>query len=213
MKKFGAELFGTFMIALVFNLTIVPPAVGAFAALAVGLTTMALMVAASPISGGHFNPAITVGALVRGRIGVKDSVLYLIAQILGAALAGFVVNYYRHGGFGPAAVPSTFEVEKVVIGEFLFTLALVCVFLSVTARAGMAEGVAQGAAVGSILVAGMFSVFGNTGGVFNPAIAVSRCLTGLGGWEILWVYLAAMFAAGIAGGFMNRFMGPAENQR
>jgi glycerol uptake facilitator-like aquaporin len=59
----------------------------------------------------------------------------------------------------------------------------------------------------------MFSVFGNTGAVFNPAIAVSRCLTGLGSWEFLWVYLAAMFAAGLAGGFMNRFMGPAESHR
>ncbi len=211
MRKLGAEFSGTFVIALVFNLTIVPPAVGAFAAVAVGLITMTLMAAATPISGGHFNPAITIGSLVRGRIGVKESALYLVAQVLGAVLAALLVNYYRHGGVAPATSASTFDVEKILIGEFLFTLVLVCVFLAVTVRAKMVEGIAHGAAVGSVLIVGMYSVFGNTGGVFNPAIAVSRCLTGLGTWEILWTYLVATFAAGLIGGFFNKLMGPTEN--
>jgi aquaporin Z len=210
MKKLGAELFGTFFVALVFNLTIVPPAIGAFAAIAVGLITMTLMAAATPISGGHFNPAITFGALIRGKIGVRDAVLYLAAQVAGAALAGILVNYYRQGGIAPVAAPGVVDLEKVLIGEFLFTLVLVCVFLAVTAREKMVEGIAHGVAVGAVLIVGMYSVFGNTGGVFNPAIAVSRCLTGLGGWEHLWAYFVATFAGGLVGGFLNRFAGTAE---
>ena len=211
MKKIGTEFMGTFMVALVFNLTIVPPSVGAFAAIAVGLITMTLMAAAYPVSGAHFNPAITLGALVRGKCGAKDAVFYLAAQVLGAALAGVLVNYYRNGGIAPVASPSAYGVEKILIGEFVFTTVLVCVYLAATARARMVEGIAHGVAVGSVLIVGMYSVFGNTGAVFNPAIAVSRCVTGLGSWEFLWVYLVASLGAGLVGGLLNRFVGPGEN--
>jgi aquaporin Z len=212
MKKYAVELAGTFIIALVFNLTIVPPTIGAFAAVAIGLIIMTLTATAYPVSGGHFNPAITVGALVQKRIGVKDAAAYLLMQVVGAALAGVLVNYYRHGGISAAAAPSSFELEPVLIMEFLFTLVLVCVYLSAASRPALADGLGHGAAVGAVVVVGMYSVFGNTGSVFNPAIAVSRGVTGLGTWDMLWVYLVATLAAGAVAGVLQKLMGGAEGK-
>jgi aquaporin Z len=206
MKKYAVELAGTFIIALVFNLTIVPPAIGAFAAVAIGLIIMTLTAMAYPVSGGHFNPAITIGALVQKRIGVKDAVVYLLVQVAGAALAGVLVNYFRHGGVAAAAVPSSFDLEQVLIMEFLFTLVLVCVYLTASSRPALAQGLGHGAAVGAAVVVGMYSVFGNTGSVFNPAIAVSRGVTGLGSWEMLWAYLVATLFAGAVAGVVQKVM-------
>jgi aquaporin Z len=210
MKKYAAELAGTFVIALVFNLTIVPPTIGAFAAVAIGLIIMTVTAMAYPVSGGHFNPAITLGALVQKRIGAKDAVLYMFMQVVGAALAGVLVNYYRQGGFVATAVPGSFDLEKVLIMEFLFTLVLVCVYLTASSRPALAEGLGHGVAVAAVAVVGMYSVFGNTGSVFNPAIAVSRGVTGLGSWEMLWAYLVATLAAGALAGVMQKMMGGSE---
>jgi glycerol uptake facilitator-like aquaporin len=210
MKKYAMELSGTFVIALVFNLTIVPPAIGAFAAVAIGLVIMIFTAMAYPVSGGHFNPAITCGALVQKRIGVKDAAVYLLMQVVGAALAGVLVNYYRHGGVAAAAVPSAFDLEQVLIMEFLFTLLLVCVYLSAASRPALTQGLGHGAAVGAAVAVGMYSVFGNTGSVFNPALAVSRGVTGLGSWDLLWAYLVATLLAGAVAGVVQKMMGGQE---
>lgn len=210
MKKYAVELAGTFVVALVFSLTIVPPAIGAFAAVAIGLIIMTMTAMAHPVSGGHFNPAITLGAWVQKRMGGKDAVIYMLVQVAGAALAGVLVNYLRNGAVTAAAAPGAFDLEKVLIMEFIFTLVLVCVYLTGASRPGLAQGLGHGAAVGAVVVVGMYSVFGNTGSVFNPAIAVSRGVTGLGSWDLLWAYLLATLAAGALAGVTQRVMSAPE---
>ena len=99
MKKLIAEFFGTFML--------VAAAVGAgglglingsylHVALAIGLAVMVMAYAVGHVSGGHFNPAVTCGLWAAGRHRTMDVVPYIIAQVLGAAAAGFVYSVIGH---------------------------------------------------------------------------------------------------------------------
>jgi aquaporin Z len=74
MKKYVAELIGTFFLVLSIGCTVVGHAVGALAPLAIGSTLMVMVFAGGHISGGHFNPAVTLGVWFRGKCTTKDVV-------------------------------------------------------------------------------------------------------------------------------------------
>jgi aquaporin Z len=89
---------------------------------------MVMIFAGGHISGGHFNPAVTLGVWLRGKCDTKDVAPYMIFQIMGAVLSALAVNFLKSGTnvvpLQPATVPS-------LLAEFLFTFALVYVVLNV----------------------------------------------------------------------------------
>ena len=149
-KRLIAELFGTFL--LVFGV------IGAafFAsgntgilgvALAVGIAVLAGAYAVGHISGGHFNPAVTVGAAAAGRFAWKDVLPYVVAQIVGGALATTILLGIKTGapdktfaGFGDvsngfdAHSPAHFGIVSVIIAEVVVTAIFLYVILGVTDR-------------------------------------------------------------------------------
>ena len=149
-KRLIAELFGTFL--LVFGV------IGAafFAsgntgilgvALAVGIAVLAGAYAVGHISGGHFNPAVTVGAAAAGRFAWKDVLPYVVAQIVGGALATTILLGIKAGapdktfaGFGDvsngfdAHSPAHFGIVSVIIAEVVVTAIFLYVILGVTDR-------------------------------------------------------------------------------
>jgi aquaporin Z len=88
---------------------------------------MVMIFAGGHISGGHFNPAVTLGVWLRGKCAAKDVAPYMTFQILGAVLAALAVKFLKGGTavapLHPATVPA-------LVVEFLFTFALVYVVLN-----------------------------------------------------------------------------------
>jgi aquaporin Z len=149
-KRLVAELFGTFL--LVFGVIgtaffLAPKAGPAAVALAVGIAVLAGAYAVGHISGGHFNPAVTVGAAAAGRFAWKDVLPYVVAQVVGGALATTILLGIKAGapdktfaGFGDvsngfdAHSPSGFNLISVFLAEVVVTAIFLYVILGVTDR-------------------------------------------------------------------------------
>ena len=85
MNKYIAEFIGTFFFVLTIGCTGIGAGSGVIAPLAIGAALMVMVFAGGHISGGHFNPAVTLGILMRGRLKPVDAVPYIIAQVIAAA--------------------------------------------------------------------------------------------------------------------------------
>src|SRR5882724_4466485 len=109
MNKYLAEFIGTFFLVLTIGCTVSGNGAGALAPLAIGFALMVMIFAGGHISGGHFNPAVTLGVWLRGKCEAKDVAPYMIFQVMGAALAALVVNFLKAGDavtpLQPAPVP------------------------------------------------------------------------------------------------------------
>jgi aquaporin Z len=201
MKKYVAELIGTFFLVLSIGCTVVGHAVGALAPLAIGSTLMVMVFAGGHISGGHFNPAVTLGVWFRGKCKTKDVVPYMVFQVIGAVLAASVVNFLEAGS---AVAPLRLATVPALVAEFLFTFALVYVVLNVATSKDTAGNSFYGLAIGFTVLVGAFSVGNISGAAFNPAVAVGISVMGLSSWTNIWIYLLADFAGGaVAAGAFN----------
>ncbi len=179
---------------------------GVLAPLAVGSVLMAMVYAGGPISGGHFNPAVSTGVLVRGKLSVDDWVAYVVSQVLAAVLAGLLVRAIG-GAEHPAHVLGT---GKALVAEFIFTFALVYTVLHV-ATAKATEGNSYfGLAIGFIVMVGAFSVGAISGAAFNPAIALGASVSGLLPWSHYWIYFFADLLGGVAAAFAFLYTRPEE---
>src|SRR5271169_4864258 len=96
IKKYIVEFIGTFFLVLTVGMTVIEPnGVGNFAPLAIGAALMVMIYAGGHISGGHYNPAVTVAAWLRGRCSRLDVPGYLISQVLGSGVAAMLVLYFK----------------------------------------------------------------------------------------------------------------------
>ena len=193
MKKYVAEFIGTFFLVLTIGCTVIGHGAGPFAPLAIGFALMVMIFAGGHISGGHFNPAVTLGVWLRGKCETKDVVPYMLFQSMGALLAAFFVKFLKEGA---AVAPSQPATLPALIAECLFTFALVYVVLNVATAKGTSGNSFYGLAIGSTVLTGAFAVGNISGGVFNPAVAVGISAMGLSSWANIWIYLVADFAGG-----------------
>src|SRR6202140_5383593 len=97
MNKYIAELIGTFFLVLTIGCTLIGQGAGAFAPLAIGSALMVMVFAGGHVSGGHFNPAVTLGVWLRGKCETKDVAPYMIFQIMGAVVAALMVKFLKGG--------------------------------------------------------------------------------------------------------------------
>jgi len=199
IPKLVVEAIGTFFLVLTVGLVVIEPGAGALAPIAIGSALMVMVYAGGHISGGHYNPAVTLGVFLRGRTSRAELVPYWVAQILGALLAVLAVRSFKGDAVVTPLVP---DVGAALLAEFLFTFALVYVVLNVaTARA--TEGNSHyGLAIGFTVTVGAFAVGGISGGAFNPAVAVGITMLGLVGAGSLWIYLLANLLGGAVAAVM-----------
>src|SRR5437870_1688086 len=169
MRKYIAEFIGTFFLVLTVGCTVIPAAAGVIPALAIGATLMVMIFAGGHVSGGHFNPAVTLAVFLRGKCPATDVVPYWVAQIAGAALAAGVVIFVKGVS---AEAPSDPAVLKALIVEFLYTFALAYVVLNVATAKGTAGNSFYGLAIGFTVMAGAYAVGPVSSAAFNPAVAV-----------------------------------------
>ena len=209
MNKYVAEFIGTFFLVLTIGCTVIGPGAGPFAPLAIGSALMVMIFAGGHISGGHFNPAVTLGVWLRGKCEAKDVVPYMIFQGMGAVLAALVVKYLKVGAavapLQPATVPA-------LLAEFLFTFALVYVVLNVATAKGTSGNSFYGLAIGFTVLVGAFAVGNISGGAFNPAVAVGISVLGLSSWANIWIYLVADFAGAAVAAGAFKALNPAERE-
>ena len=201
MKKYLVEFIGTFFLVFTIGMTVIAPGAGAMAPLAIGSVLAVMSFAGGHVSGGHFNPAVTLGVWLRGKCDTGDVVPYMGAQAAAAAVASFAVKFLKTGLVAKAAAlagPMMPEVLPALLAEFVFTFALVWVVLNTATAKGTSGNSFYGFAIGFTVLAGAYAVGGVSGGAFNPAVAVGLCLMGIVAWGSLWIYLVACFAGGLA---------------
>jgi aquaporin Z len=97
MNKYFAEFIGTFFLVLTIGCTVIGHRACPFAPLAIGSALMVMIFAGGQISGGHFNPAVTLGVWLRGKCEAKDVAPYMMFQIIGAVLPAFAVKFLKAG--------------------------------------------------------------------------------------------------------------------
>lgn len=199
VRKAIVELIGTFFLVLTVGLVVLEPGAGAFAPLAIGSALMIMVYAGGHISGGHYNPAVTLGVFLRGRATVQDMLSYWIAQIVGGILAALVVGFIKGSVDVEALSPA---VGPAFVAEFLFTFALVYVVLNVATARGNEGNSHYGLAIGFTVMVGAYSVGAISGGAFNPAVAVGIVILGIAAPGGLWLYLVANLLGGAAAGLL-----------
>ncbi len=216
MRKYLVEFIGTFF--LVFTVGCVgihPPGtvsaanralMDAFAPLAIGSVLMVMVYAGGHVSGGHYNPAVSLAVWIRGKLSTIDLGPYLLAQFIGGLAAALLALYVK----GEPSPGKPFEdvLPKALLAEFLFTFALAYVVLNVATAKGTAGNSNYGLAIGFTVLVGAFAVGGISGGAFNPAVAVGITVMGISHFTNFWVFLVANFAGGAIPGCFFLFINP-----
>ena len=207
MNKYIVELIGTFFLVLTVGCTVIAPGAGDLAPLAIGASLMVMIFAGGHISGGHYNPAVTLGVWMRGKCDTKDIVPYWVAQLVGALLAAVIVKFFKGGAAIPPANP---PVLAALLAEFLFTFALVYVVLNTATAKGTEGNSFYGLAIGMTVMTGAFAVGNISGAAFNPAVALGISIMGLSAWTNIWIFWVSELIAGAAAAAVFKAVNPAE---
>lgn len=218
-QRVTAEMFGTFLLVggVIGTALFSSPNTGILGvALAVGLAVLGGAYAVGHISGGHFNPAVTLGAAAAGRFGWKDVPYYVLAQIIGGALAttvlfiiatngpagalqGFIDGGFASNGFGEHS-PGGYSLLAVIVTEVVLTAVFLYVILGVTDRRA-ATGFAP-LAIGLTLTLLHLIAIPVSNASFNPARSIATAI--FGGPDALiqlWVFIVAPIVGALIAGF------------
>ncbi|HEY1848740.1 MAG TPA: aquaporin [Opitutaceae bacterium] len=196
MKRYLVEFIGTFFLVFTVGAACIAPGAGPLAPLAIGSVLMVMVYAGGHISGGHYNPAVTLAVWIRGKCPARDVVPYWLAQFGAALVAAWLVGRIKVPG---AAQPLMLAGWKPAFAaEFLFTFALCWVVLNTATSKGTAGNSFYGLAIGMTVMAGAFAVGPVSGGAFNPAVAIGISRMGMSLWSNLWVLLCGEAAGAIA---------------
>src|SRR3982751_5573272 len=207
MNKYIAEFIGSFFLVLTIGCTGVGAGAGVIAPLTIGAALMVMVFAGGHISGAHYNPAVTVGVFIRGKVNAADVGPYIVAQLAGAGIAAVLVTKFLRAGV--AVAPITPHIGPALLAEFLFTFALVYVVLNAATAEGTSGNSFYGLAIGMTVMTGAFAVGDISGGAFNPAVAVGISVLGISSWANIWIYLVANFAAAAVAAVVFNLINPA----
>ena len=225
-KRAAAEFFGTFW--LVFGgcgsalFAAAFPALGigfVGVALAFGLTVLTMVYAVGPISGGHFNPAVSLGLAAGKRFPASELLPYIVAQVLGGIVAAFVLfviasgkaGFDVHAGFASngygAHSPGGFSLQACFVAEVVLTAFFIFVIMGAIDELA-AKGFA-GIAIGLCLTPIHLVDIPITNASVNPARSTSQAIFA-GGWALrqLWLFWVAPPIGGVLGGLIyNQLFG------
>ncbi len=197
MRKLLTEFIGTFFLVLTVGLTVT--AGSEFTPLAYGTSVMIMVYMGGQISGGHYNPAVSLAATIRGALPAGDFFPYVLSQLVGATAAAFVVNLITGQTFAPAPSANASNLAVLLV-ETLYTFALALVVLT-TATSKKTQGNSYyGLATGMTVMVAAFAGGGISGGAFNPAVGIGPTLINAtmsgGSWGALWFYVVGPLVGG-----------------
>ncbi len=207
VRKLIVELLGTFFLVFTIGMTVIAPSAGPLAPLAIGAVLIVMVFAGGHISGAHYNPAVSLAVLLRGRTTTQEMIGYWAVQLVGAALGGVTALYMK--GFPPLTA-STPAIGPAIIAEFLFTFALCNTVLNVATAKGTSGNSFYGLAIGFTVMTGAFAVGPVSGGAFNPAVTVGATLMGLFAPLTAIIYIAVQLVAAAAAALLFRYLNPTD---
>jgi aquaporin Z len=191
MRKYITEFIGAFFLVFTIGMVVLGGK-GNFAPLAIGSVLMVMIFAGGHISGAHYNPAVTLAVLLRGKISFGDAIIYMIVQIIGAGIASYVVMYLLNDKI-PENPAVMVNVTKGLVAECIGTFALAYVVLNVATAKGTSGNGFYGLAIGFTVLAMALALGAVSGGAFNPAVALGLCVMKLESWSNYWIYIVGCF--------------------
>lgn len=201
--KYATEAIGTFVLMFTVGASVLSGSV--LAPIAIGAVLMAMVYAGGHISGGHYNPAVTVAVLVRGRITATEALGYIAAQVGGGIAGAAVVHLCSPTMPAPPASP---HMTAAVVAELVFTFVLCFVVLNVATSKDHPDNSFYGLAIGFTVAAGAVAVGGISGAVFNPAVGIAGAAIGLLTVGTALIFLIVQTVAGAAAGIAFRVLNP-----
>ena len=207
MKKYLTEFIGTFFLVFTVGMAVVPLSIGSFAPLAIGSALMIMVYAGGHVSGGHYNPAVTLAVWLRGRCPTADVLPYWGSQIVGSVVASILVLALKNE---PTVFPSDINGLHALIAEFVGTFALAYVVLNVATAKATAGNSFYGLAIGFTVMVMAFGLGGISGGAFNPAVATGIIIMHLFKASDWWVYLIGNLGGGALAAAAFKFINPED---
>lgn len=227
MKKYFAEFFGTFWLVFggcgsaLFAAGLPNVGIGYLGvSLAFGLTVLTMAYAVGHVSGGHFNPAVSVGLLVGGRFPAKDLLPYIVSQVLGGLLAAGALYVIFTGNAAPVTIdasapgafaangygdlsPHGYQLTAAFLAEFILTGFFLIIILGATDK--FANGKFAGIAIGLALTLIHLISIPITNTSVNPARSTSQAIFAGGGYlEQLWLFWLAPILGAAVGALIYR---------
>ena len=224
MKKYFAEMFGTFVLtflgcgaAVSLNCGVDPASVIG-TAIAFGLAVVAMAYTIGGISGCHINPAITFGVFLSGRMNAKDCGMYMLFQVIGAIIAAALLAFLVSTDLGLAEGTTTGanacaseNIMNGLVAEIVLTFVFVMVVLGATAKTNGATNNFAGLAIGLSLILIHLVGIHYTGTSVNPARSIGPALfEGGKALNQLWVFIVGPLVGGALAAFVWKAIEPAE---
>lgn len=195
MKKYCAEVIGTFALVFAGTGAIVINEVSGGAvthvgiAITFGLIVLAMIYTLGDISGAHLNPAVTIGFWASGRLGEREILPYIGSQLIGAIVASGLLRFlFPQNQFLGATMPANSDAQSFVL-EIVLTFLLMLTILNVSTGA-KEKGVTAGIAIGAVVALEALFAGPICGASMNPARSLAPALVS-GHFEHLWIYLTA----------------------
>jgi len=213
MKSYLTEAIGTFFFVLTIGLTVLDGTI--FAPLAIGSILMIMVYMGCHVSGGHYNPAVSLAVFMRGKLAARELLPYWVSQIVGAFLAAVIVYVILGKTFAPGPAADATPLAVLLV-EFLFTFALALVVLNTATATATAGNSYFGLAIGLTVMVGVFSGGAVSGGAFNPAVGIGpilmNAIAGDGSFGNLWYYLVGPLAGGAVAAVIFKIQNPGDDQ-
>jgi aquaporin Z len=197
MIKYLTEFIGTLFLVLTIGLTVLGGT--PMAPLAIGSSLMIMVYMGGHISGGHYNPAVSLAAALRGKLERREVIPYMVAQVAGAVTAAVMVRTIMGQTFAPAPAPNATTLAALLV-EVLYTFALALVVLNSACHPATKGNSFYGLAIGFTITVAAFAGGPVSGGAFNPAVGTGPILVAAmagGTLQHLWLYLVGPFVGGI----------------
>ena len=166
------ELVGTAILVFV-----IQTASADLAPVAIGAVLIAIIFAGGPISGAHYNPAVSLAVAIRGSMEYKEMVTYWIAQVVGGILGGLCGGVVS-ASFSVVGMADDASYIQALLAELVFTFILCFVVLSVATNPKAEDNHYFGLAIGLVVMSGAITVGPISGGAFNPAVALGLSIAG-----------------------------------
>lgn len=210
IAPFYCEFFGAMMLTMVVQLSV---GLGQpLAALAIGSILMCMVFTYGHLSGGHYNPAVSLAVMIRGKISITTFFGYLLSQVIGGICGSGIGEFALDKYDLVSAIPKYVDGDDGVafLLEFIFTFTLATTVLNTATTVSAGENSFYGLAIGFVIMCGAISVGDITGAVFNPAVGTGLLLIAAEG-RGLWLYWVAPMLGGFTAGVMFHIINSDED--
>lgn len=188
MKTYLVEFIGTFFLVL---------GAALYGAVGASLSLMVMVYAGGHISGAHYNPAVTLAVLMRGKATLQKAVAYWIVQFAGAIAAAVIACYLLGKQGSGECIIAPDGIVKALAAELIGTFALAFVILNVATTKGTQGNSFYGLAIGGTVLAMALTVGYYSGGAFNPAVGIGLSIQKTFCWQQVWIYFVGPLAGGV----------------